>query len=122
EGVAQDAVTDPENCSAVGRVVGRTAEFARTFLGDAETYLEHVPLVEGNTLEAWAIPFLLAVGTLRELSASPERAVDGRGVKVSREEVFAVVTAMSENGRESLPEFREAIASRPFHQTAPRAD
>jgi farnesyl-diphosphate farnesyltransferase len=122
EDVGQDTVTDPENSSAVGRVVGRTAEFARTFLDDAETYLEHVPLVEGNTLEAWAIPFLLAVGTLRELSASPERAVDGRGVKVSREEVFAVVAAMSENDRESLPEFREAIASHPFHQTAPRAD
>ncbi|MEZ3114352.1 phytoene/squalene synthase family protein [Halobaculum sp. MBLA0147] len=122
EGVTQEAVTAPENQTAVGRVVGRTATFARTFLDDAQTYLEHVPLVDGNTLEAWAIPFLLAVGTLRELSAAPERAVDGRGVKVSREEVFAVVAATSEHGRESLPEFRERIAERPFHRTAPTAD
>ncbi|MFB6244702.1 MAG: phytoene/squalene synthase family protein, partial [Halobaculum sp.] len=119
EGVQQDAVTDPANRSAVGRVVGRTANFARTFVDDAETYLEHVPLVDGNTLEAWSIPFLLAVGTLRELSATPERAVDGRGVKVSREEVFAVVAATSEHGRESLSEFRDSIATRPFHRTAP---
>jgi farnesyl-diphosphate farnesyltransferase len=122
EGVPQEEVTNPEHVSAVGRVVGRTADFARTFLDDAQTYLEHLPLVDGNTLEAWAIPFLLAVGTLRELSAAPERAVDGRGVKVSREEVFAVVTAMSQHDRESLPEFRDTISSRPFHQAAPTAD
>ena len=122
EGVEQSAVTDPDNQSAVARVVGRTAEFARTYLDDAQTYLEHVPLVDGNTLEAWAIPFLLAVGTLRELSATPERAVDGRGVKVSREEVFAVVAATSQHDRDSLPAFRSAIASRPFHREAPSAD
>lgn len=122
EGVTQDAVTEPENQPAVARVVGRTAGYARTFLDDAQTYLEHVPLVDGNTLEAWAIPFLLAVGTLRELAANPERAVDGSGVKVSREEVFAVVAAASEHDRESLAEFREAIASRPFHRSPTAAD
>lgn len=122
EGVTQDAVTEPENQPAVARVVGRTAGYARTFLDDAQTYLEHVPLVDGNTLEAWAIPFLLAVGTLRELAANPEHAVDGSGVKVSREEVFAVVAAASEHDRESLAEFREAIASRPFHRSPTAAD
>ena len=122
EGIQQEAVLDPDNRDGSARVVGRTAEFARTFLDDAQTYLEHVPLVDGNTLEAWAIPFLLAVGTLRELSEAPERAVDGRGVKVSREEVFAVVAAASSNDRESLAEFRDAIANRPFHQGPTPAD
>ncbi len=50
----------------------------RSLLDDAQTYLETVPLREGNTLAAWAIPFLLAVGTLRELVANPARR-DGRG-------------------------------------------
>jgi len=122
EGVAQESITEPENHSAVAQVVSRTAGYARTFLDDAQTYLEHVPLVDGNTLEAWAIPFLLAVGTLRELAANPEDAVDGSGVKVSREEVFAVVTAASEHDRDSLAEFRETIASRPFHRSATAAD
>lgn len=122
EGVPQSAVTDPANHSAVARVVSRTADFARTFLDDAQTYLERMPLVEGNTLAAWAIPFLLAVGTLRELSATPERAVDGRGVKVSREEVFAVVSATMGSDRESLDQFRDTIADRPFHQRPTPAD
>jgi farnesyl-diphosphate farnesyltransferase len=122
ENVDQDGVIDPENRSGVAAVVSRTADFARTFLDDAQAYLEHVPLVDGNTLEAWAIPYLLAVGTLRELSETPERAVDGRGVKMSREEVFAVVAAVDDGDRESLAAYRDAISSGPFHRVAPTAD
>ncbi|MEZ3143017.1 phytoene/squalene synthase family protein [Halobaculum sp. MBLA0143] len=122
EGVPQDEVIASQNRTAVGRVVDRTASYAQTFLDDAQTYLEHVPIVDGNTLEAWAVPFLLAVGTLRELSTTPERAVDGRGVKVSREEVFAVVAAASERDRDSLPALREAIAAEPLHGAGLSAD
>ncbi len=122
EGVPQDQVVDPGHRLGTSRVVRRTAEFARTFLDDAQRYLEHVPLVDGNTLAAWAIPFLLAVGTLRELGATPEHAVSGEGVKVSRQEVFAVVSAMSDRGRDSLPELRRAISEQPFHRATPPAD
>ena len=122
EGVPQEEVTADEHATGAARVVRRTAGHARTFLDDAQTYLETVPTTDGNTLAAWAIPFLLAVGTLRELSASPERAVDGRGVKVSRQEVFAVVAAMSEHGKESLPELRSTIARKPFHRAPSAAD
>ncbi|ESP89183.1 phytoene/squalene synthase family protein [Candidatus Halobonum tyrrellensis] len=122
EGVPQADLTAPEHHEGTASVVGRTTRLARGLVDDAQTYLEHLPLVDGNTFDAWAIPFLLAVGTLRELSASPERAVDGRGVKVSRQEVFAVVTAMSDHGKESLPELRSAIARRPFHRTPSTAD
>ncbi|PSQ08005.1 farnesyl-diphosphate farnesyltransferase [Halobacteriales archaeon QS_6_71_20] len=120
EGVPQDEVVAAEHREGVARVVSRTTGLARSFLDGAQTYLEHVPLVEGNTLAAWTIPYLLAVGTLRELSADPERAVTGEGVKVSREEVFAVVTAAHEHGRDALPRLRESIAAQPFH-TAPSA-
>ena len=120
EGVPQEEVVAPEHREDTASVVSRTAGYARGFLDGAQTYLEHVPLVEGNTLAAWTIPYLLAVGTLRELSEHPERAVTGEGVKVSREEVFAVVTAAHEHGRDALPRLRESIATQPFH-TAPSA-
>ena len=122
EGVPQSDLTAPEHREATASVVSRTAGLAGGLLDDAQRYLEHLPLVDGNTFDAWAIPFLLAVGTLRELSASPERAVDGRGVKVSRKEVVAVVAAMSDHGKESLPELRSAIARQPFHRAPPTAD
>lgn len=116
EGVPQDAVIDPENRVESARVVERTADFARSFLDDAQAYLEEMPLTQGNTLAAWGIPYLLAVGTLRELGARPEDALTETGVKVSREEVFAVVSVMSQGSRGSLAELREKIATRPFHR------
>jgi farnesyl-diphosphate farnesyltransferase len=123
EGVPQDAVLADEHESGATAVVRRTARHARTFLDDAETYLRTVPTTDGNTLAAWAIPFLLAVGTLRELLARPEDALTSEGVKISRQEVFAVVSAMSEQtGRDSLEELRERTFDGPFHQTAPNVD
>lgn len=122
EGVEQDEVLDPAQRGGTTSVVQRTTDLARSYLDDAGTYLQHVPLRDGNTLEAWAVPFLLAVGTLRELQEHPEDVLTESGVKVSRKEVFAVVSAMSSRGRDALPSFRERIASGPFHQTPTSAD
>jgi farnesyl-diphosphate farnesyltransferase len=123
EGVPQDEVIAPEHESGAAAVVRRTAAHARSFVDDAQTYLETVPTTDGNTLEAWAIPFLLAVGTLRELLASPEDALSSTGVKVSRQEVFAVVTTMTGgHDHNSLGELRETIAGQPFHRVSTSAD
>ena len=122
EGVDQNAVLEPENTEGVASVVRRTTDLARGYVDDAATYLQHVPLRDGNTLEAWAVPFLLAVGTLREVREHPEDVLTDAGVKVSRQEVFAVVSAMSDRGRESLPELRDRIAAAPFHRSPTSAD
>jgi farnesyl-diphosphate farnesyltransferase len=123
EGISQDEVLAPENASGTAAVVERTADHATDFLDDAQTYLETVPLTDGNTLAAWAIPFLLAVGTLRELLARPEDAVSSTGVKITRQEVFAVVGAMTSNaGRESLADLKELIYRQPYHLARTSAD
>jgi len=121
EGVPQAQLTDPEHRDAVAPVVERTAAHARSFLDDAETYLTTMPLVDGNTLAAWAVPFLLAVGTLRELAANPGDALTEHGVKVSRQEVFAVLDAMEEADPASIGELRATIAREPLHRAAPDA-
>ncbi|MFB6119938.1 MAG: phytoene/squalene synthase family protein [Halobacteriaceae archaeon] len=117
EGVAQQNVLDPANRSAVTRVVRRTADYAATFLDDAQRYIETMPLVHGNTLAAWAVPFLLGVGTLRELDERPGDALTEAGVKVSREEVFAVMGAADEADRAAISDLRESITREPFHHT-----
>jgi farnesyl-diphosphate farnesyltransferase len=123
EGVPQEAVVDPEHESGAANVVRRTARHARSFLDDAQTYLETVPTTDGNTVAAWAIPFLLAVGTLRELLARPEDALSDTGVKISRQEVFAVVTEMTgAEARGTLGALREDIADQPFHRARGSAD
>ena len=121
-GVEQDEVLDPAKREGATSVVRRTTDLARSYLDDAGTYLQHVPLRDGNTLEAWAVPFLLAVGTLREVREHPEDVLTEKGVKVSRKEVFAVVSAMRSRSRDALPSLRERIASGPFHQTPTSAD
>ncbi|MFD1684764.1 phytoene/squalene synthase family protein [Halobellus litoreus] len=122
-GVPQEEVIDDSHEASAASVVRRTAEFAGSFIDDAQTYLETVPLRDGNTLEAWAIPFLLAVGTLRELLARPEDALSSKGVKISRQEVLAVVTEMSNGGsRDALDELRRDIAAGPYHASPSNAD
>ena len=123
EGVPQEAVVDDAHTSGAASVVRRTAEFAGSFLDDAQVYLETVPLRDGNTLAAWAIPFLLAVGTLRELLARPEDALSSTGVKISRQEVLAVVAEMRDDGsRESLDDLRREVAAGPYHRAASSLD
>ncbi len=123
EGVPQDGVIDDTHESGAASVVRRTAEFAGSFLDDAQTYLETVPLRDGNTLAAWAIPFLLAVGTLRELLTRPEDALSSTGVKISRQEVLAVVAEMRGGGsRESLDELRREITAGPYHRAVSTSD
>jgi farnesyl-diphosphate farnesyltransferase len=115
EGVPQEAVIDAKYRDSAAAVVSRTAAHARSFLDGAERYLHAMPLRHGNTLAAWGVPFLLAVGTLRELTASPADALTEQGLKISRQEVYAVLDAMDEADREALSEFRAIIDREPFH-------
>jgi farnesyl-diphosphate farnesyltransferase len=119
EDVPQEAILEEKHRESAAAVVSRTAAHARTFLDEAERYLQKMPLRHGNTLAAWGVPFLLAVGTLRELTDSPVDALTERDAKVSRQEVYAVVEAMADADRAALSEFRSIIAREPFHTTRP---
>lgn len=121
-GIEQEEVIEPEHRDDAAAVVTRTVDHARSFLDDAEGYLQAMPLRHGNTVAAWGVPFLLAVGTLRELAARPEDALTERGVKISREEVGAVMRAMHGDNGESLSELRELISRQPYHRAVSNAD
>lgn len=107
-GVSQEEVLSGDNAPEVATVVRRTAEHARSYLDDAQAYLETLSEVDRNAFEAWAIPFLLAVGTLRELAVRPEDALTPEGVKISRREVTAVVRAVTTDAG-SLATLRESV-------------
>lgn len=115
EGVAQDALVDPAHRDSVGTVVKRTAARAESYFDDAQTYLETMPLARGNTLAAWLIPYLLGLGTLREVNNRPTDALTETGIKVSRDEVFAVIEAARNADRSRLDELRERIGRGPLH-------
>jgi len=114
EGVSQEEILAPDNRAGATRAVERTAALARTQLNAAGRYLAAMPLARGNTLAAWAVPYLLAVGTLRELEAAPEAALRDERVAVSRPEVFAVVEAVRRGDRSDVPHLRALIEREPL--------
>ncbi|QSG08932.1 phytoene/squalene synthase family protein [Halapricum desulfuricans] len=115
QGVDQDALDNPDNADGVVAVVRRTIDDARGYLDDAQTWLEHVPERAGNRTAAWAIPYLLAVGTLREVESRPEDVLRPEGVKVSRQEVGAVIEAsLGGLDADTLGELRRQIADEPL--------
>ncbi|MFC4450421.1 phytoene/squalene synthase family protein [Halorussus aquaticus] len=115
-GVSPANVTAPENQTAVAGVIQRVTRHARGYMDDAQRYLEALPESRGNTLEAWAIPFLLAVGTSRELLERPEDVVQEGGVKISRAEVMAVIQLFQSGGveRENIGELRAQLEEEPY--------
>jgi len=118
-GIAADEVADPARADDVARVVERVADRAAGYLDDAQTYLEALPETDGNTLAAWAIPYLLAVATLRELRARPTDVVTEGTVKVPREEVHALIQRFETGqvARENLGNLRTRMAEEPLHRT-----
>ncbi|MGM0398041.1 MAG: phytoene/squalene synthase family protein [Halobacteriota archaeon] len=117
EGVDPDEILDPSNEEGVGRVIERVVGRARGYLDDGLAYLEAMPLRSGNTLAAWAVPYLLAVGTLRELERRPRDALTSTGVKITRNEVFAVLEAASSMRREDIASLQATISREPLHET-----
>ncbi|WP_207590811.1 squalene/phytoene synthase family protein [Halomontanus rarus] len=117
EDVDVESVVDEDNHRGVTAVIERVTHRAEGYLDDAHRYLEIVPEQRGNTLAAWAIPYLLAVGTLRELRERPEDVVREGDVKISRAEVFAVLQQFEGGMSQAhLSELRTEMAERPLHQ------
>ncbi|MFC7214146.1 phytoene/squalene synthase family protein [Saliphagus sp. GCM10025334] len=117
EDVAVERVTDEAHHGGVTNVIRRVTGRAEGYLDGAQRYLEVVPERHGNTLSAWAIPYLLAVGTLRELRERPEDVVREGNVKISRAEVFAVMQRFEQDlSRSALEELRREISEKPLHQ------
>jgi farnesyl-diphosphate farnesyltransferase len=115
-GVSLDALADPAQSSAVAPVIEGVTRHAEGYLDDAQTWLETMPESRGNTLAAWAVPFLLAVGTIRELRERPEDVVEEGNVKISRKEVSAVCGQFVADAKPSLAELRSKIRRRPLHE------
>jgi farnesyl-diphosphate farnesyltransferase len=115
-GLAPEDLADPGHADAAAGVVRRLTDHAAGYLDGAQTWLAAMPETRGNTLSAWGIPFLLAAGTIRELRRRPADPVARGGVKVSREEVRAVVGAF-DGGNPDLGLLRERILQAPLHET-----
>ncbi len=117
QGVEQEAVCEADNVREVTTVIERVTDQAAGYLDDALVYLEALPEHRGNTLAAWAIPYLLAVGTIRELRERPVDVLKQGGVKVPKPEVLTLI-AQFDGGvdKSTLAELRQQMERQPLHQ------
>ncbi len=109
-------MSDTGNVDSLVPVIEQVTERAEGYLDDAQAWLEAMPETRGNTLSAWAIPFLLAVGTIRELRERPADVIEQGNVKISREEVHSVTQQFGGDNDPSIGELRAKIRQQPLHQ------
>ncbi|MFC4357097.1 phytoene/squalene synthase family protein [Halobium salinum] len=94
-GVPQDRILAPEYRAGAGVAVKRVIDHARSFRGEAREYLHRLGRTTEGHLSAWALPYLLAVATLRDLDANLDQVFTESSVKVSREEVTRLIAAFT---------------------------
>ncbi len=116
EGLDHSDVGDPDNVDALVPVIERVTARAEGYLDGAQTWLEAMPETRGNTLSAWAIPFLLAVGTIRELRERPADVIEQGNVKITRDEVHAVCQQFIGDGSPPIGDLRHRIRQQPLHE------
>ncbi|MFB6173274.1 MAG: phytoene/squalene synthase family protein [Halobacteriales archaeon] len=113
-GLTAGDIGNPEAATAFVPVVRSLTAAAGERLDAAQEWLSGMPETRGNTTAAWAVPYLLAVGTLRELEADPARVVSEGDVKVGREEVRALLGRFATGEYESVGALREEMAAGPL--------
>ncbi|SDJ30990.1 farnesyl-diphosphate farnesyltransferase [Halovenus aranensis] len=113
-GLHPDDMADHGQHEAFVPVVEALVTRAEGYTEDARTWLETMPDSRGNVLGAWAIPYLLAVATMRELRARPEDVMLEGDVKVSRSEVHALVETFAGEEVPSLEALQAEIEQSAF--------
>ncbi|WP_254271769.1 phytoene/squalene synthase family protein [Haloarcula marina] len=116
QGLDHDDVGDTNRVDALVPVIERVTDRAESYLDGAQRWLDAMPETRGNTLSAWAIPFLLAVGTIRELRARPADVIEEGNVKITREEVHAVCQQFVGEDDPAVADLRAKIRERPLHE------
>ena len=96
EGIDHEAVDDAGAVASVASVVRRVVDRAADYAAGARRYLRTLPEDEVGILPGMAMPYLLALATIRELDERAREAVTQVDtVKMSREEVEALYAEMA---------------------------
>lgn len=106
-GVTSDTLLTPENNAQVGESILDIASNAEHYSDSAHEFLEWLTTItpdhdEPQVFASMALPYLLAIATLREVKKHPEKAVTEQEVKISRSEVLAITTEVTGTNRPTL--------------------
>jgi len=110
-GVSPEEITDQSNASDVGDVVVDVITEAEAFFPKAKQFLQWFrETVEREAdFASFALPYLLAIATIRDLHTNSDLAVDETEVKISREEVLEITKSVTSGDADTLSEYETDI-------------
>jgi farnesyl-diphosphate farnesyltransferase len=119
EGIGHEAVDDPDAVEAVANVVERVVAHAEAHADGARRYLRALPEGEYKLLESMALPYLLALGTARELHGRSRDVVERAAtVKLDREEVETLLVEMRRGVTQAdLDRLAAVVREQPYHRS-----
>lgn len=109
--VSQSNITDNENAEGVGRtVLELTDKCYDDFGGPAKDCLNWIKEIGTNgAFVSLALPYLLAVATIRDLRDNYDLAMEPEEVKISRDEVMEITSSLTSGPEYSLREYEDKI-------------
>lgn len=106
---------DPKRATDFAPVLRTLVDRAEEFSERAQAWIGAMPEARGTTRAAFAVPFLLAIATIRELKSRPQDVIAKGGVKVEREEVIEILSRFH-SGEPSIEGLRRMIRQQPLHE------
>jgi len=114
-GVEQDLLLDEDNVNDTDKVLKYIIDYAEDKTDEAREYIKRTAEENGVThMHSWAIPYFLAVATLRELNQNSEQALREGGVKITRQEVGQILMEGRNVDSGDLADFEEKIQNGVF--------
>lgn len=113
--IPQSDVTLLENKQDVTKSINEVLDITKTFIHGAEEFLEQIQDIDDESYIGWSIPYVLAVATMRELRKNVDNIVSTNPVKIEREEVMSIVSAL-EDGDHAAGEIRKIVEETPYHK------
>jgi len=95
-GISPTNITSPSNSEDVGEVVTDIITQTEKYEEDAEKFLSTLTEWNEKTQVGFALPYVLAVATLRKVKEEAEKASQEEHIKISREEVLDIVTKLEQ--------------------------
>jgi farnesyl-diphosphate farnesyltransferase len=113
--VEQNNVTKEDNKKGVTKSIEDVLDITENFIHGAEQFLEQIQDIDDKSYVGWSIPYVLAVATMRELRQNTDNIVSEETVKIEREEVASIVSALEEKDH-AADEIRSIVSKEPYHE------
>lgn len=113
--VPHSEVTNEHKTAGVVKTIDKLLdEFVYPHYESAEQFLSWLESAEESAVCGLAIPYFLAVATTRELEANSDLATQPTEVKISKEEVFSIISILQEQEYHSFSSLQERIHTEPL--------